>query len=141
MVMLVGLPSPDHRKVTCPQPGKVSVCPSPSPVLCRRGRTQCSGQGAMAMSSVCSLLPGDPQHMWEAAGHGAASAALPAPRCGWSTDIGRQDRLQPCADTGSTLSCAEPQASPERRAACTAKTSLRHCIHQRDELPASHSCL
>lgn len=134
-----GCPPLDHRKVTCPQPGRVSVCaPAPSPVLCCRGRTGVLRAGSDAMSSVCRApVPGGSQHMWEAAGLWAASRA---PQRGWSTDTGRQDRIHPCADFGSTLSCAEPQASSQRRGQ-PAKTSLRHCVHQRHELPASHSCL
>lgn len=86
--------------------------PAPGPMLCHRGRTRELRAGSDTMSSVCrALLPGDSHHMWEAAGHWAASPALPAPQRGWSTDTGRQDRLQPCTDSGSTLSCAEPQAS------------------------------
>lgn len=78
----------DHRKVTCPQPRRVSVCPNP--MLCCRGRTGVLRAGSDAMSSVCrALLPGDSHHMWEAAGHWAASAALPAPQWGWNMDIGR----------------------------------------------------
>lgn len=68
--MLVRLPPLDHRKVTCPQPGRVSACPRPLPTLCCRGRTGVLRAGSDATSSVCrALLPGDPQHMWESAGH------------------------------------------------------------------------
>lgn len=45
MVVLVGLPAPDYKEVTCPRPGRVSVCPGPRPRALPQGQ-QLSVQGA-----------------------------------------------------------------------------------------------
>lgn len=113
---------------------------APAPSSAAGAGLECSGQGAMP-SALCAqpCSSGTPITCGRLQGPG-----LPHQHCqhhsvdGAGTQAGRTDS-NPVL-TLAAQSCAEPQASSLRRVQ-PAKTSLRHCIHQRDELPASHSCL
>lgn len=73
-----GASPPGPQKGHLPPAREGQRVPQPPALRSAQGRTAVLRAGSDAMSSVCrALLPGDSHHMWEAAGHWAASPALP----------------------------------------------------------------